>query len=51
VRDPIPLTAMEAKMAAFVGRPWGRYVYVRPYKRLRKGKWEVVASHLRKWPS
>jgi len=51
VRDPIPLTAMEAEMAAFVGLPWGRYVYVREHSRFRKGKWERVRPHFRRWPS
>jgi len=38
-------------MAAFVnGRRWGRYVFVSGYRRLRKGKWELVRSHFRPWP-
>lgn len=41
---------MEANMAAFVDYRWGRYVYVRDYRRLKNGKWEHVRSHLRNWP-
>jgi hypothetical protein len=42
-------------MAAFAnGRPWGRYVYVKPTYRVvstKKGKRRKrVRSHLRKWP-
>jgi len=42
------LFAMEALMSAFVGLPWGRYVYVQPYVNSRSGKW--VKAHLRQWP-
>jgi hypothetical protein len=38
-------------MSAFVGKPWGRYVYVRAYSRQRKnGGLKFVPSHLRRWP-
>ena len=44
------VSAMEATMAAFARVPWGRYVYVRRYRRLKSGKWELIDPHLRKWP-
>jgi hypothetical protein len=37
-------------MAAFVGRQWGRYIFVSGYRRLRNGRWEQVRSHYRPWP-
>src|SRR5262249_11736229 len=38
-------------MSAFVGRPWGRDVEGRTYRRrLKNGKWERIRSHLRRWP-
>jgi hypothetical protein len=47
-RLPAVTRAMESNMAAFVGKPWGRYVYVGPYIHGRSGK--MVKAHLRKWP-
>ena len=47
-----PFTAKkEAHLADFVGRRWGRCVYVRGYRRLKNGKWERVRPHLRIWPA
>lgn len=48
-RPTLPST-METAMAAFVGGPWGKRVYVRDYLRCKNGKWESVNSHFRNWP-
>lgn len=37
-------------MAAFVSRPWGRYVYVRSHVRRQNGKKKLIPSYYRIWP-
>jgi hypothetical protein len=37
-------------MAAFVGKPWGRYLWVRSYEVYKNGRRRKIRAYLRKWP-